>query len=128
MAYEIGDALLTLVDVKTLLGFYPQSVYAPGAEFVTDHGGGLRVVGYPRSTWTFAALSVADYEDLLQTTLGFVTGQYSGEVYIATRDEFDNWADWRALLRCPFPGALERHGGHYLNVQLEFILLEDVTA
>lgn len=127
MAYEIGDALLTLADVKELLGYYPRSAYAPGAELVNDHGGGLQVVGYPRSTWTFAALSVEDYETLLQTTLGFSTGQYGGEVYIETRDEFDNWLDFRAILRLPNPADLERHGAHYLNVQLTFVLLEDVT-
>lgn len=127
MAYEIGDALLTLADVKELLGYYPRSAYAPGAELVNDHGGGLQVVGYPRSTWTFAALSIEDYEELLQTTLGFSLGQYSGECYICTRDEFDNWEDYYALLRLPNPATLERHGEHYLNLQLEFVLLEIPT-
>ena len=125
--YQIGLTELTLADAKTLFGTYPRSSYAPGAELVSDHGGGLVPVGYPRSVWTWTAIPVATYTSVIQTTLAFATGTYSGEVYVVTRDEFDAWATYRAYLRLPNPATLDRWGSKYRNVSWELVLLEDVT-
>ena len=125
--YELGLTALTMTDADTLFGTYPRSSYAPGAELVNDHGGGLVAVGYPRSIWTWTAIPVTTYTSVIQTTLSFATGTYSGEVYLQTRDEFDAWTTYRAYLRLPNPQGLDRWGDKYRNVSWEFVLLEEIT-
>jgi len=122
MPYQIGPTSSPLTDLKTQLGYYPASRYVQALE--EDHGGGQRVVGYPRSIWTFSSLSVDQYKALVQTLLGFSTGEYSGEVYIETRDEWDTWSTYRTTMRLPAPGDLERWGEHYQDVVVDFVLLE----
>ena len=90
-----------------------------------DHGGGLVEVGYPRSVWIFSGILIATYKTAIQTTLS-MTG-FSREVYILTRDEFDVWATYRAIIKLPAPETLERGTLHYINVSIEFVLLEVIT-
>jgi len=126
MPYRIG-ATAPLDDnnnVETVFGFGrdPRATYNPGAESVLTLAGTLAYVGYPRATWRFAALTIAQWADLLT-----LIGDYSGEVYIETRNDIDEWAQWRALARLPEPRTLDRWGAHYREVEVEFLLLEDVT-
>jgi len=123
--YAIGPSVVGLVNATTLLGTGPRSVYAPGAELVATHGGGLVAVGYPRSILTFKAVTIEDYADALQTTLSWGVTDYSGSVYVTTRNEFDDWATYSAILRLPDPQTLQRWGGHYLDVPWTFILIEE---
>lgn len=124
MPYRISDAspLTDADNCKTLFGYDPRSTYNPGAEVVVTIAGTLAYVGYPRVTWTFPALSIELWEDLLE-----LVGDYSGQVYIETRDDIDDWYDWRALARLPEPRTLDRYGGVYKNVEIELLLIEDVT-
>ena len=110
-------------DLCTVLyGYAPRATYNPGAERRLTLAGTTVDVGYPRATWTFAALTVTQWGALLT-----LVGAYSGEVYIETRDDVDVWKQWRALARLPEPRALDRWGGVYKNVEIELLLLEDVT-
>lgn len=123
-AYRISDAHpFTDADlVPEVLGHDPQATYNPGSERLMTLAGTTVDVGYPRVTWTFQALTVAQWEDLLD-----LVGGYSGTCYIETRNDIDEWAEWQALARLPEPGNLARWGGYYQNVTLEFLLLVDVT-
>ena len=100
MPYRIGDAepLGDDDNCRALFGYDPRSTYNPGAERLTTLAGTTVDVGYPRAVWTFAALSIAQWGDLLD-----IVGGYSGEVYIETRDDVDEWGQWRALARLPEP-------------------------
>lgn len=122
--YRISDTF-PLVDADlcaALFGYDPRSIYNPGAEAIVTLAGTLDFVGYPRATWLFSALTIAQWSALLT-----LVGAYSGEVYIETRDDVDGWYQWRALCRLPEPRTLDRWGGVYKNVEVEFLLLEDVT-
>ncbi len=123
-SYKISDsAPLTDADAcRVLFGYDPRVTYNPGAEVVRDHGGGLQFVGYPRATWTFAVLSIEHWEDLLD-----LVGGYSGEVYVETRNDVDNWLTYRAIARLPEPRTLNRWGGYYRDVTIELILIEVQT-
>lgn len=122
MPYQIGPTSGSMEDLKERVGFYPSSVYVQALE--DDHGGGLRVVGYPRSVWTFDALSLVDYQALVQTLLGFSAGEYSGEAYIETRDEWDTWTTYRTVMRLPAPADLDRWSDHVRELVLDFVLVE----
>lgn len=122
-AYRISDTHpFTTNLVTTLLGVDPKATYNPGGQRLTTLAGTTVDVGYPRVTWTFASITVAQWSSLLA-----LVGTYSGEVYIETRDDEDSWAEWRAVVRLPESGTLQRWGGRYQNVVLEFLLVEDVT-
>ena len=127
MPYRIG-ATASLNDdnnVEAIFGFGrdPRATYNPGAEAVLTLAGTMVFTGYPRATWRFAALTVEQWEDILD-----LVGGYSGEVYIETRNDIDKWAQWRALARLPEPRTLDRWGGVYRGVEVEFLLLEDLAS
>jgi len=122
MPYQIGPTSGTMEDAKERLGYYPRSSYVQ--ELEDDHAGGRRPVGYPRSAWIFAALTLDQYKALVQTLLTLTTGEYSHEVYIETRDEWDNYQTYRAMMRLPDPETLDRWGETYKDVVLNFTLLE----
>lgn len=119
--YRIGTAVpLTDADLcETRFGVDPRATYNPGAERLVTLEGLTVDVGYPRATWTYVALSVTHWSDLLT-----LVGGYSGEVYVETRDDVDAWAVYRALARLPEPGTLRRWGKKYLPVIIDLVLLE----
>lgn len=119
--YQIGTSLLTLVEAETVFGTQPASTYQPGDRLET-FSGSLAYLGYPRSIWRFAAISVTDWASLRSTYLG---SEYSGEVYVRTRDDTDTWAEYRAILRLPDPATLQRWTEHYIDVDVELILVEE---
>jgi hypothetical protein len=123
MSYQMGATQGALQDVETVFGFGPRSTYAPGREEVVTVSGLGVYIGYPRVTWTFAALSVAQWQTL-KTTLG--GGGLSAVCYIQTRNDLDVWGTYQAISRLPNPETLERWGGHYRDVVVEFSLLEAV--
>lgn len=122
--YRISDTFpLTDADLCTVLfDFDPRTAYNPGAERLTTLAGTTVDVGYPRAVWTFAALSIEQWESMMG-----IVGGYSGEVYVETRDDVDGWYQYRALARLPEPRNLDRWGGYYRGVEIELILIEDVT-
>lgn len=122
--YRLSDAHpFTSADLCTVLfGYDPRTTYNPGAERVVTLAGTTADVGYPRSVWTYALLTVAQWEALFD-----LVGGYSGEVYVEVRDDVDAWAEYRALCRLPEPRSLDRWGGYYQNIVIEFLLLADVT-
>ena len=124
MPYRIGTTtpLTDADDCETLCGYDPRSTYNPGAERVVTLAGTTVDTGYPRSVWTFAALTVAQWSDLKD-----IVGGYSGEVYVETRDDEDTFAEYRALARLPEPRGLARWGGVYQDVEVELVLLEVIT-
>ncbi len=122
MGYELGATVGTMVTAVTLCGTDPQATYSPGAERVTTVAGTLVDVGFPRVTWTFAALTVAQWG-----ALGTLIGGAAGVIYIQTRDDVDDWATYEVIARLPDPGTLTRWGGVYRDVTVEFVLLEAVA-
>ena len=120
--YLIGTDVDDLDRAVDVFGVEPASAPKPGAELVDRSDTGQSWRGYARTTWLFAGIAVADYADAL-TALGFTAGQASGEVVIYTRDEYDTWGYFEAMLRLPDPAGLERWSGVYKNVALEFVLL-----
>ncbi len=123
MPYRIGDSI-PLSDADNcvaLFGYDPRSTYNPGAERLITLAGLTVDVGYPRSVWTFAALTVEQWDDLLD-----IVGSYSGRVYIETRTDIDIFVVYRAIARLPEPRNLKRWGGVYQDVEIELILVEAV--
>ena len=120
--YQIGATEATLAAVSTLTGVPPRSTYAPGGERVRTVAGTQVDVGYPRVTWTFRWLTVAQWNALLT-----VVGGVSGMVYVETRDDVDAWSTYYAIANLPNVAELERWGGGYMDVQIEMILLEEIT-
>jgi hypothetical protein len=120
MPYRIGDTspLTDADNARALFGYDPRATYNPGAERLTTLAGTTVDVGYPRAVWTFAALTIEQWDDLLT-----LVGGYSGEVYVETRDDVDEFEEYRAIARLPEPRDLERWGGHYRNVNVELVLL-----
>jgi len=123
-SYEIGTSVVGLAPAASVFGLTPRSRYMPGAERKTSLSGNVVYVGYARSVWAFDYVPVETWEAAIQTTLGFSSGQYSGEVYVTTRDEFDVFGVFHALMRLPAPDALERLGYTYRGIEIEFLLLE----
>lgn len=124
MPYQIGTTQPGLQAASAVFGYDPKTTYSPGGDLVATNAGTLQTVGFPRSVWSFASLSVSTYASIKST---YLSGAYSGEVYIETRDEDDVYKQWHALLRLPNPVNLSRWGGRYQDIALEFVLLEDVT-
>lgn len=125
MPYRVG-AIYPLGNpdnCTALFGHNPRSAYNPGAERVITLAGTTVDVGYPRSVWTFAALTVEQWEDLLDIVDG-----YSGMVYVETRNDVDEWTTYHAIARLPEPRNLDRWGGIYRDIEIEFVLLEDMEA
>jgi hypothetical protein len=118
--YQIGTSIATLANVDTVCGILPRSRYSPGKEIET-HAGTRVYRGYPRSVWTFDALTVAVWDTLKNTYLG---GDLSGETYVTTRDDEDDWDSYRVIARLPTPDSLQRWGGRYLDIEIELILVE----
>lgn len=121
--YLIGVDVDNLVTAESLFGCEPASSPKPGAEVAQTSDAGAVWRGYPRTTWLFAGVTVEDYGDAL-TALGFTAGDAALGVAIYTRDEFDSWEYYEAMLRLPDPATLERWSGVYKALPLEFILLE----
>lgn len=119
-SYKIGTSspLGDSDKCETRFGYDPRSTYSPGAERLTTLAGTTVDVGYPRAVWTFAALTVTQWE-----TLYTIVGGYSGLAYAETRDDMDDWNEYQVLARLPEPGTLERWGGVYKNVEIELLLL-----
>jgi len=126
--YAISPTLIAVFPTaQSVFGVAPSSSPKYGAELAPTGDGGQLWRGYPRAIWTFKAIPVATYTTAITSTLGITAGYASGQVYLYTRNEYDTWAYYRAILRLPDPTTLNRWGGHYLEVALEFILLETVT-
>ena len=122
--YQMGTASTNLADVKTTLGVDPQGTYAPGGEREAALDGTLKYRGFPRATWTFAALTLARWTTLKNT---LASGGLSGTCYIRTRNDVDTWTVWQAISRLPYTEGLKRWGGRYLDVKIEFLLVTVVT-
>lgn len=123
MPYRLGDTtpLNDADNAVALFGYDPASTYNPGERLVTLAGTTVDT-GYPRSVWTFAALTVEQWEDLID-----LVGGYSGQVYVETRNDIDEFDEYRAIARLPEPRSLMRWGGYYRDVSIEFVLLEVVA-
>jgi hypothetical protein len=124
MPYRIGASTPLSDDdnAAVLFGYDPRSTYNPGAERLVTLAGTTVDVGYPRAVWTFAALTVEQWEDLLE-----LVGGYSGEVYVETRNDIDEFDEYRTIARLPEPRDLERWGGYYQNITVELLLVEAVA-
>ena len=109
--------------VHNHLKIYPRSVFAPGAESVITGTGTQSWRGFPRSTWTWAGMSIAEWSALKAL---LTPGSYSDLCYVETRDDDDVWAVYHAAVRLPDPGNLRRWGEKYLGVDIEFILFDAV--
>jgi len=123
MAYLIGTDVDALYTAEAVFGVEPASKPKAGAELAEVSDGGQVWRGYPCTTWLFKAIPVATYKTAITTTLNIAAGAAYGDVVIYTRDEYDTFAYWEAIIRLPDPATLERWGAQYLNVALEFVLL-----
>ncbi len=114
-----ADELVTFHDE----GILPMSVPAVGAERVQVGSGGQFWRGYARATWQWAGMTVAQ----LQAAKDYIlAGAESGSCYVRTRDQADVWSVYQAILSFPDSSQLERWGGVYQGVTLDFILIEAV--
>lgn len=126
--YAISKTLIAVFPTaQSVFGVAPSSSPKYGAELTPTGDGGQLWRGYPRTLWRFKAIPVATYTTAITSTLGITAGAAYGEVYVYTRNEYDTWAYYRAMLWLPDPTTLNRWGAHYLDVALEFVLLETVT-
>ena len=128
MPYEVGTSQPGLTAADGVFGRDPRTRYSPG-EYAKTQAGTVVARGYARSFWTFDYLERANWDTYKTTYLG---GEYSAATFISTRDDEDDFADYSVIAILPNPETLERSvasGGVdvYLNVEIEFILIEDVT-
>jgi len=65
MTYQIGAASSTLVNADTVFGKDPKSTPIPGGERSRVMDGTDVYIGYPRSVWEFAFLTVTQYRKAL---------------------------------------------------------------
>ena len=121
MGYKIGAStpLGSGDTTQTRCGVDPRATYSPGGERVQQLNGVQAFVGYPRATWTFKALTVAQFETLRSLLSG-----YSGACYVETRNAADAFTEYSAIVTLPDPGSLNRWGEKYRDVMLEIVLLE----
>ena len=119
--YQLGTTSSNMTDAVTTLGADPQGTYAPGGEREAALDGTLKYRGFPRATWTFAFLTLARWLTLKNT---LASGSLSGACYIRTRDDEDTWQTYQAISRLPDTADLKRWGGRYLDVEIEFLLVE----
>jgi hypothetical protein len=49
-------------------------------------------------------------------------------VYVETSDDMGDFYVYTAIATLPDPGTLERWGGRYLNVVIDFVLLAKVLS
>lgn len=124
MPYQMGATEGALASVTSQISHDPRATYAPGSDRQPTLSGTLTYRGYARATWVWDAVSLDDWGTLKDT---LAAGGHSDECYIQTRNDEDTYANYRAIARLPNPAELERWGGHYLNVTVEFILLEELT-
>jgi len=118
--YQIGTSIPALANADTVFGVLPRSEYSPGRQIET-HAGTVINRGYPRTTWIFNAVTVAVWDTIKNT---YLAGELSGETYVTTRDDEDDWDSYRVIMRLPNPQGLRRWGGKYLDVEIEIILVE----
>ncbi len=114
-----ADALVVFAGSETL----PTSVPALGAERVAVGSGGKTWRGYPRATWQWAGMTVAQLQFMKDYILG---GRESGDCYVRTRDQADVWKVREAVVVFPDTAQLTRWDGMYQAVALELVLLETV--
>ncbi len=120
-AYRLGSAAGSLSTAVSVFGVDPRATYTYGGEQVNTNAGTQVNVGYPRATWKFAQLTIAQYT-ALRTLLGFTGTTTSGTGYVETRNNEDSYAVYTAVIRLSELGKLERWGGRYLDFVLEFTL------
>jgi len=118
--YQIGTSIVGLVNADTVFGVEPRSQYVPGVA-VETHAGTIVYRGYPRSIWTFAAVDVTVWDTVKNT---YLAGELTGETYVTTRDDEDDWDSYRVIMRLPNPEDLDRWGEKYLDVEIEIVLVE----
>lgn len=121
MGYKIGSStpLSGSDTTETRFGVDPKATYSPGGERVLKLNGVREFEGYARATWTFAALTIAQFEALRSLLSG-----YSGTCYVETRNANDVYDEYSAIATLPDPSSLDRWGGYYLDVTIEIVLLE----
>ena len=104
------------------IGMWPASVPVVG-DPVRAGDGHLVFRGYPKTTWTWGGMTVAEWAALRAYVLD---GAYSGPCYVRTRDADDGWAVWVGVVDFPQADALRRASTMYLDVALSFLLVSEV--
>ena len=115
-----ADDLFTLAG----RGEDPASVYRPGSQSVIVGDGTLLWRGYPVVTWRYGWMTVAQWT-ALKTYI--TNGAYSAECYVETRDDEDSYSRYQAVARFPDPSTLQRWGSRYMDVVIEFALVDAVA-
>jgi hypothetical protein len=116
-----------MYTAEALFGHEPRVTYSPG---ITREklDGQTDYVGHVRVTWTFAFLTVSQWDTARSTLFTPDTNDYSGECYIETRDDDDNDIESDALAIFPTPEQLDRWGGGYRDVSITFVLTDTGAA
>jgi hypothetical protein len=95
--FEIGaTSSTTNIESLTTPLPEPKSSYLPYARTNNKGNGGVRGVGSPVAQWSFAVLSIEQYNQLKT----FCTGA-SADVYIRTKLDDDTYADFQAIMIWP---------------------------
>lgn len=102
----------------------PGTEYRPGRSGVILGDGTLLWRGYPLSVWRWGWMTITEWTALKTYLAG---GEYSAECYVEVRDDEDSYTRYQAIVRFPNPADLRRGDGRYMDVSLEFVLVEAVT-
>lgn len=127
MTNRVGPNSSTMYTAEALFGHEPRVTYSPG---ITREklDGQTDYVGHVRVTWTFAFLTVSQWDTARSTLFTPDANDYSGECYIETRDDDDNDIESDALAIFPTPEQLDRWGGGYRDVSITFVLTDTGAA
>lgn len=96
--FEIGTTLggMTNIESLTIPLPLPKSSYLPYARTPNKGNGGTRGVGSPIAAWSFAVLSVLEYNQLKT----FCPGA-SADIFIRTKLDDDTYQDFEAKIIWP---------------------------
>jgi hypothetical protein len=122
---KVGSSYSDLSDAGVFFGSAsdvrtPRSTYQPGQPVVALSGKKY-YVGYPIAVWALPVITLDTWRRI-KSRLSQLA--YSGECWIQTHDDDQNWFIARCVLRLPEPTDLERAAAKYINVKLEFVIVE----
>jgi hypothetical protein len=96
--FAIDETLEGLTNIESLAVPLPEpkSTYQPYSRLVIKGNGAAQGVGAPVASWTFALLSITEYNQLRT----FCPGA-SAEIYIHTKKDDDTFADFSCTMIVP---------------------------
>ncbi len=118
--FRIGTTLGGMVNLEELSVPLdpPKSTFLPAAVTRKTGNGTKRGFGFPIAIWSFPVMNL-DQRNQLKI---FCTGA-SASVYIRTKKDDDNYADYQATMNWPDDDTSDRWYGERKNILIEFVNL-----